>query len=130
MAEARESGWARRSSWDNSWLFAGPGAGPVRLSFPVPDGLYFLSVDINGCCEMEVNGLKKVLRSPEFVQNLRWKVNKVDFGDEHVAGLHREWIAIRLLGFEPIIDGRVRSLKDRERDRKRVERLRALGYIK
>ncbi|RLE00374.1 MAG: hypothetical protein DRJ11_11780 [Candidatus Aminicenantes bacterium] len=188
----KKNGWVRRSSWDNSWLFAAAGEGtvPIKISFPVPDGLYFLSLDINGCCEMEVGGTKKIVCSPEFVQDLRWKTNRVDFGPVKVKGkvfrawirpifsgfdrrrvkadekggrdmmrdegkggggkwgggsnyikvgksqrvrernYERDWFAIRLLGFEPIINGQIRSMRDRKIDKEKLKRLRSLGYIK
>jgi choline-sulfatase len=146
--EERKTGWLRRSAWDNSWLYADSSAGKVKISFSVPDGEYFLSFDINGCCEIEINGEKKVLCSPEFVEDLRWKTNEVDFGpvevrektlnvlinpifeigEEDKGG--GEWVAVRLIGFEPIIDGNIRIMKEKEKKQEMLERLRTLGYIK
>lgn len=148
IGKAGESGWLRRSSWDNSWLYADSSAGQVRISFPVPNGEYLLSFDINGCCEVNINGLKKTLCSSEFEENMRWKTNKVIFGPVEIkdkalnavinpvfktgeenkeAG---DWFAVRLIGFEPIIDGQIQSMKEKDKEKEMMERLRTLGYIK
>ena len=131
-------GWLQRNSWDFSWKFAKPSAKPLHVKFPVPDGKYFLLADINGSCILEVNGGEKILKSNSFVNHIRWNFDLVEFGTIEIqkemfsAVIYPQpnefWFAIRALAFEPIIYGERRTIKDE--DQERLERLKALGYLK
>ena len=137
LTQKSESGWFLSSNPDYYWMVAQPDAGPLKVSIPVPDGRYFLMMDINGACVVTVNGEEKTLKSPTFSHKLPWEMSPVDFGPIEVTGekldvffqlrSKRPWFGLRFLGLIP------ESLLDESESneyRKRQERLRALGYIK
>lgn len=131
-------GWLQRNSWDFSWKLAKPSAKPLHINFTIPNGEYFLLTDINGACILEVNGEEKVIKSKSFINHMRWDFNFIKFGlieiqDEVFSATiypqsREQWFAIRSLVFEPIISGERRTLTDE--DQERLERLKALGYVK
>jgi len=131
-------GWLQRNSWDFSWKFAKPSAEPLHVTFSVPNGNYFLLADINGSCILEVNGEEKAVKSKSFINHMRWDCDFVEFGSIEIreekfsASIYPQsgepWFAVRSLVFEPVISGERRALK--KKDQERLERLKALGYVK
>ncbi len=140
LRTASPSGWLGRSAWDNSWLFAKPGAEPLRISLPLPNGRYFVVADVWGAADFEmedrVDGPRVSLRSVDPSANLRREPKPVEFGEVDITketfaaviypGRDQPWFALRYVGFDPIINGKRAGSTDPERDR----RLRSLGYIK
>lgn len=140
LRTAAPAGWLRRSAWDNSWLFAKREAEPMRISLPVPDGKYFLTADIWGAAELEIDGLiegsRVKIRAAATDTNLRRGPSPVDIGEVEVKGEmfsavirpdpDQPWFALRYVGFDPIINGRRAGSVDPEREK----RLRSLGYIR
>ena len=134
------SGWLARSSWDNSWLFARPGAKPLKITVPIPKGKYFVVADLWGSAEFEiagrVDGPNVSLRASDPGAGLRRGPEPRDIGAVDVEGetfsaiIHPSagpaWFALRYLGFDPIINGKRAGSADPEREK----RLRSLGYIK
>ena len=130
------AGWLGRASWDNSWLFAQPGAKPLSVSIPMPKGKYFVVADIWGSCLFEVEGRRIVLQSDAPMADLRRDPKPVEVGEVELMGetfsaviypqRTHPWFAVRYLGFDPIIDGKRGGTYNEEREK----RLRSLGYIK
>lgn len=130
-------GWVGRESWDFSWFFARKGARPLRIQIPMPDGKYFLSADILGECEIEVDGYRKPLKSTaESIEVLQWDPLPAEVGEIEVRGrvfratvvpkFATPWFVIRSLGFDPVVDGKRAGNYDEDR----LKRLKSLGYLR
>ncbi|MCG2817074.1 MAG: sulfatase [Candidatus Aminicenantes bacterium] len=132
-----ENGWFLSADSDYFWLVAAPGARPLTVSFPVPDGRYVVMMDINGACRVTINGEERALKSPVFSLDLPWDMTPVEFGPVEITGerleavFHlqskRPWFGLRFFGLIP--ESLMEETESNEY-RKRQERLRALGYIK
>jgi arylsulfatase len=130
------SGWLGRASWDNSWLFARRGAAPLKIRFPIPNGKYFLTADVQGSAALEIANRRIPLASETVQGTLRWDARPVEIGEIDIAGetfeatlrprVEESWFAIRYLGFDPIVNGRRGGNYEAEREK----RLKSLGYIK
>jgi len=130
------SGWFRSKRFSSHWFFAKPDAEPVVVSFPVPSGKYYLIADINGACILDIDGNQRVLGSETQVDKLNWTPRQVDFGlievKDHIFTLTisphpgTPWLAVKHLGFIPDVEGELGDMDYQ----KRLERLKALGYVR
>jgi len=130
------SGWFHSDNPDYDWIVGQPGARTLKIEIPIPDGRYKLLVDMNGACRMKVSGLEKLLKARPFSHELPWPLQQVEFGwikvennrfrAEITLQSKRPWFGLRQLGFIPD-----NSLDPQDPEhKKRMERLRQLGYIK
>jgi hypothetical protein len=130
-----KSGWLKEYAWEQP-VFALPDAQPLNVKFRIPNGKYLFSTDINGSCIIEVNGVRKPISSDPLNKNMRWEIDHVNFGiieikDETfqariIPQFEKPWFGFRLLSFEPVIKDKIMTMEEK----KRAERLKALGYIK
>jgi hypothetical protein len=136
MQMETESGWLHCSRPTYYWHFAKAGAEPLEVHFSIPSGKYFLIADINGTCYLEVDQVKKLISSENQPNKMVWTPHQVDFGSIEVKNdlfsavlsphPDQPWVAIRHFGFIPDAEGELEDLDYR----KRLERLKALGYVK
>jgi arylsulfatase A-like enzyme len=132
------TGWLQEMVFPNFGLYATHAAQPLKVTFEIPDGEYFLSADINGSCRIVINGQMRRLRSEKFKNRLRWKSQSVEFGPIVIENKvfsatiypdsKERWFGLRLFGFEPVIAGKRKRLESDVEER--LDRLRTLGYIK
>ena len=136
LDEKSPNGWYRSDHPDYYWLLTGLEADPLKIEIPVPSGSYNLFVDMNGACQLTVGDVTQQLRSRPYSPNLPWPLQQVEFGNIEIedntfkatisVSSKRPWFGLRLFGFEP------ESSMDRNSPdyKRRMERLKALGYIK
>jgi arylsulfatase len=129
------SGEWHLSRWTGpKWVLAGPGAEPMEISFPLPDGTYRVKVHAEG---------KGTIRFPQGHEAQigggaedRQRVVGVDVGMVDVRDRRfmatlvppedEDWLRVTMLGFRAV--RRELALKP-EVDADRLEQLRILGYV-
>ena len=125
-----EAGWRTGVLGDSPLLRSLDGAAPLRISFPLPSGLYEMSmlgrgsfdlVQVEGGCDGEA-ARRRTFEGAGLRRLGIIEVCGSSFGVEvtpHEAG------AFQLMGFEPVEQAARSAAASRERDRD----LRALGYV-
>lgn len=134
--------WRLSTDWEDFGLLGLPGAGPMEVSFQLPDGRYRLTVAMRGGCRIQVPGspwrrLRAVPPKGEPAPATPARPELVPYGEITVT--HRQLVAtieplspdeallIRYLGFEPEATGA--GTPSRQEAEQIEERLRALGYL-
>jgi arylsulfatase A-like enzyme len=136
MKKRSPSGWFHSNNPDYDWIFGRQNAQPLNIEISIPDGRYKLLVDMNGACRMKVYDQEKLLRARPFSHKLPWQPRQIEFGWIEVKNnlfkasitlqSKRPWFGLRQLGFVP-----ESSIDPKDPDyKKRMDRLRQLGYIK
>jgi arylsulfatase A-like enzyme len=131
------SPWLRSQHWAKYWLFAQPQAPACDIGFAVPNGYYLLAANLMGTCDLQVAGSDTVLtvRGDPFDPTLFKRCQQVQIGPISIEGERFQatvsphddggCLLIRSFGFTPFGGDDA----DAELDAKRLEQLRALGYV-
>jgi arylsulfatase A-like enzyme len=130
-----EPGWFRQVGAGQGFLAATPGAGPLELTIPMPDGRYRVTAAAMGSAEVRLDGAAEAVRIAggpfdpgAYQQAPQLDLIEVEVTGERFGGViepgDEGCFLIWLFGFEPRTgeDGPVVEPQD-------VERLRALGYV-
>lgn len=137
-----EEGWIHLNDSQGHFLVATGDAGPVTIEIPIPNGPYLVSVAVRGTCTLRV-APRETLEAPHVIEGrgfdpseyFPWAADQLEYGQTLVTEESfrvtvepdpaRSPLLISYIGFEPLLDGKD---ADPEEERKRLERLRTLGY--
>jgi len=135
--QSSPGGWVHNHHRPDYLLLATPGAAPITIGFPMPDGRYWLSAAVMGSGTLRVAGANRVvpIQGEPFAPGRYQKAGEVEIGPIQVSGeTFRATLApapdegcfmVRRFGFVPLPPG----AKEEAIDPQQVDRLRALGYV-
>lgn len=132
------AGWVQCLDPYKFWLLATSGSGTADFSIQVPDGRYLLVGQVFGemafsFADGSTYAVKsQSLNEADFLRPRNARIGEVDVVNGRLeftlqpkrSGGHA---LVRLLGFVPVLDGKV-AVED-EAERRRIQRLKSLGYV-
>jgi hypothetical protein len=131
------AGWFREHTQASYYLMASGDPDPIRIHFPVPDGLYQLSVAMMGSARIRIAGMDSavVLRGGPFESERYRDCGEVSVGPVVVTGNRfdcrlepgaaDDCLLVRHIGFRPVSGDE----PPHRIDPKRLRQLRSLGYV-
>jgi arylsulfatase len=129
--------WLRSKHWNRHWLFAREGAPACTVEFRVPNGIYDLAASLLGACDLRICGLDSVwslqgsaFHPTHYLRSEPVPVGPVLVDQEKFCAViiprsGEGCLLFRSFGFTPW----GQEAADEEIEAKRLQQLRALGYV-